>query len=202
MGELGRQAALFANADGLGNAVKQAQALFAHIADIHAAEFAGDTRQINLWVPPGYDEGCEVGVTVYLLDGTTDQDFGHVAGLAGLFVTDTLLEQPGLFNDYIAISPHLWWDGGAVSAKAPEKLSAHDLSGRRLCMAMCDEGGTMQTGIEVFRAAMDAAAPANFEFAFSDKSASETHATIYHSEALAAFRRFYALPPWEGEMPW
>ena len=47
MGELGRQPAFFADADGLGNAVEQAQALFAHVADIHAAVFAGNTGQVN-----------------------------------------------------------------------------------------------------------------------------------------------------------
>ncbi len=30
--------------------------------------------------------------------------------LAGLFVIDTLLSQPSLFDDYVAISPSLWWD--------------------------------------------------------------------------------------------
>ena len=245
-----------------------------------ASAILGDTREINVWTPPGYDAGREVGVIVYLLDGAADQDFGHIAGLAdlgalswtyepmiivgiqtkdrqheltpaatdqrftegfpqaggatdfrrflaeevrpfiearyrpaprtvlmgeslaGLFVTDTLLEQPRLFDDYIAISPSLWWDAGRIAAEAPGRLAEHNLSGRRLYMAMANEGGTMQSGIEVFRAAIGAAGQDGFEFIFSDKSATESHATIYHGEALAAFRRFYPLPPWNGETPW
>lgn len=239
----------------------------------------GDTREINVWVPPGIAEGRAPGAVIYLVDGALDQDFKHIAGLgelcalswtcetalivgiqtkdrqheltpaatdprfaqgfpqaggaadfrrfiaeevrpfvearypaaprsaligeslAGLFVVDTMLEAPTLFDDYIAISPSLWWDGGRVAAEASAKLTAPQLESRRLYMAIANEGGTMQAGVETLRAAI-AAAPEVFAFIFSDRSASETHATIYHGEALAAFRRLYPMPPWEGETPW
>ncbi len=122
--------------------------------------------------------------------------------LAGLFVTDTLLEQPELFDDYIAVSPSLWWDAGRIAAQAPAKLAGRGLGGRRFYMAMADEGGTMEAGIASLRTAIETAAPAGFEFVWADRSASETHATIYHGEALAAFRRLYPLPPWERDAPW
>lgn len=240
----------------------------------------GDTREINVWLPPGYEDGREIGAVIYLLDGAADQDFPHIAGLgqlgalswtyetfiivgiqtknrqrdlapeplderfiegfpqsgradefrrfiatevrpfiearyrpgkrtalmgeslAGLFVADTLLERPELFDDYVAISPSLWWDAGRLAAEAPEKLAGPGLAGRRFYMAIANEGGAMQAGVDTLRAAIAAAAPDEFEFIFSDRSASETHATIYHGEALAALRRLYPLPPWEGETPW
>ena len=44
----------------------------------------GDTREINVWVPPGYTDGREIGGVVYVLDGALDQDFEHIAGLGQL----------------------------------------------------------------------------------------------------------------------
>jgi hypothetical protein len=245
-----------------------------------ASAILGDTREINVWLPPGYSEGREIGAVIYVLDGAVDQDFPHIAGLgqlgalswtyetfiivgiqtkdrqheltpaatdprfvegfpqsggapafrrflieevrpfvearyrtgtrraligeslAGLFVVDTLRDSPGAFDDYIAISPSLWWDGGRYAAAAAGQRAAQDLSGRRLYMAMAGEGGAMAEGINNYRVALEAAPPAGFDFIFSDRSASETHSTIYHGEALAAFRRLYPLPPWEGESPW
>lgn len=229
-----------------------------------ASAVLGDTREINVWVPPGITEARAPGAVIYLVDGALDQDFKHIAGLgelcalswtcettlivgiqtkdrqreltpaatdprfiaeevrpfiearypgapraalmgeslAGQFVADTLLEQPGLFDDYIAISPSLWWDGGRLAAGAMPKLSARPLAGRRFYMAIANEGGTMQAGVDTLRAAIAAAAPEGFEFIFSDRSASETHATICHGEALGAFRRLYPMPPREGETPW
>ena len=37
---------------------------------------------------------------------------GH--SLGGLFAVDTFVEQPELFNAYLAISPSLWWDNMAL----------------------------------------------------------------------------------------
>src|SRR5690606_2886635 len=34
--------------------------------------------------------------------------------LAGLFVLETLFERPALFDHYIALSPSLWWNDGAL----------------------------------------------------------------------------------------
>lgn len=37
---------------------------------------------------------------------------GHSRG--GLFAVDTFVEQPELFNAYVAISPSLWWENMAL----------------------------------------------------------------------------------------
>jgi predicted alpha/beta superfamily hydrolase len=41
--------------------------------------------------------------------------------LAGLFVVETFVLQPELFDVYIAISPSLWWNGGALVRTAGER---------------------------------------------------------------------------------
>lgn len=37
---------------------------------------------------------------------------------------------------------------------------------------------------------------------FSDRRAAETRATIHHGDAIAALRRFYAMPAWENDASW
>lgn len=119
--------------------------------------------------------------------------------LAGLFVIDTLFSQPTLFNDYIAISPSLWWDDRAMARNAGTRVGAHNYAGRRLFLAIANEGGTMQDGVDRVRAALTGAA---LEMRYSDRSANETHSTIYHNATLDALRWLYPMPPYGGETPW
>ena len=44
----------------------------------------GATREINIWLPPGYEDGQARYPVLYLLDGGRDQDFHHISGLAQL----------------------------------------------------------------------------------------------------------------------
>ncbi len=123
--------------------------------------------------------------------------------LAGLFIVDTFLKAPDTFDDYIAISPSLWWDNKALSAQAGQALADGDYDGKRLYLTIGDEGGSMQAAMEQLVLALKAAAPDGLSWRYVDRSASETHSTIYHGAALDAFRTFYAAPPYEyGETPW
>jgi len=122
--------------------------------------------------------------------------------LAGLFVVETLLRQPGLFDRYIAISPSLWWDGGALTREAPALLARHDATPRTLWLTMADEGGTMETATNRLVAALKANAPPNLRWTYAPRPG-ETHATIYHPAALDAIRTFYSVPPETGgPCPW
>lgn len=44
----------------------------------------GQAREINVWLPPGYEAGEGRYPVLYLLDGGRDQDFHHISGLAQL----------------------------------------------------------------------------------------------------------------------
>lgn len=241
----------------------------------------GDVRQINVWLPPGYDPAKPAPATVYLLDGGLDQDFGHIAGLgqlasiswtfgpmivvgvqtkdrraeltpqaqdarylsafpesgqaerfrrflrdevmpfvesrygaterktlmgeslAGLFVVDTLLSQPGLFDDYVAVSPSLWWDDRLPMRAAAQRLAESRPVGRRLYLAVGDEGGTMQDGVDLLRQALAPLPDAALVLRYSDRSAIATHATILHGAAEEALRWLYPQPPYDtGPTPW
>lgn len=122
--------------------------------------------------------------------------------LAGLFIVNTLLEQPALFDDYVAVSPSLWWDDQAVAERAAERLAAADHGDTRLYLTMADEGGTMQAGLDTLLAALGDVEGAP-EYRYVDRRETETHSTIYHGAALDALRWLYGYPPYDyGEAPW
>lgn len=123
--------------------------------------------------------------------------------LAGLFVVDTLLREPGLFQDYIAVSPSLWWDDRRGLRDLAPSLDPRALDGRRLFLAMANEGGTMQSGADMLRHALAVRPIPGFEWRYADRSAIDTHATVLHGAALEALRRFYGVPPIDyGPTPW
>jgi len=125
--------------------------------------------------------------------------------LAGLFVVETLLRAPGLFDTYIAISPSMWWNRESLAAEAPRLLARHDAAPRRLYLTVANEGGTHRRGVDALVAALEAGAPAGLDWRFTDRSTSETHGSIYHEAALDALRSLYPLPFREGpasRYPW
>jgi hypothetical protein len=123
--------------------------------------------------------------------------------LGGLFVTNTLLTQPELFNDYVAISPSLWWDDRRGLRHLRTGTTRPQLRGKRLFLAIADEGGTMQDGVNLLRDYLSALPSGSVEVSYADYSASATHATIYHRAAEMALRWLYPAPPYpRGPMPW
>jgi hypothetical protein len=122
--------------------------------------------------------------------------------LAGLFVVDTLLNEPRLFDDYVAISPSLWWDDRALTKGAANLLQHDDATRHRLALAVGNEGGTAQKGIDELLRALRQHAD-RFDVHCFDLSATDTHATIYHAAALDALRWLYPAPtPEYGPTPW
>lgn len=122
--------------------------------------------------------------------------------LAGLFVVDTLLNEPNLFDDYVAISPSLWWDDRALSKAAPNLLQRDDATRHRVALAVGNEGGTAQKGVDELLRALRQHAD-RFDVHYFDRSATDTHATIYHAAALDALRWLYPAPtPAYGPAPW
>jgi predicted alpha/beta superfamily hydrolase len=51
--------------------------------------------------------------------------------LAGLFVVETFLLQPELFDIYVALDPSLWWNGGELVRTAPERIRSRPSSVHR-----------------------------------------------------------------------
>lgn len=230
----------------------------------------GQTRRINVYLPPGYDTSGQRYPVLYLLDGGINEDFLHIAGIAslaadfrkirefvvvgiegidrshdliypttidsqrlrlptsggaarfrsflatelkpwveshfrltdetalmgesaaGMFVVETLLRQPDLFRDYVAVSPMLWWDDQSLSKTSAALLARRPFpTGRRLYLTIADEGGDMRQGVDRLVEALRQAQPPDLEWTFVSME-QETHGTTLHPAALAAVRKFFA----------
>jgi predicted alpha/beta superfamily hydrolase len=86
---------------------------------------------------------------------------GH--SLAGLFVLDTFLERPQLFDSYIASDPSLWWDNNLLARKLAAGTGGSSSKAIRLYIAQANtpdstpgEHDAHKAGITAFRAALDA----------------------------------------------
>jgi len=185
----------------------------------------GETRRLNVYLPPVYDEDQSARFPVlYMPDGGESEDFPHVAAtadlliragavrpfvvvgientvrrrdmtgptqapedlkvtaepggapsfrrflatelmpavsgryrvteeaaiigesLAGLFVVDTLLREPGLFDVYIAIDPSLWWNQRGAMRDAPQLIAAMGETRPRLLLTA---GGSESNAADV-----------------------------------------------------
>jgi predicted alpha/beta superfamily hydrolase len=114
--------------------------------------------------------------------------------LAGLFITETLLRDPDLFTNYIAVSPSLWWDGGSLVEAAADLLANLKGRSRRVYFTMGNEGGTMQAAMDRLVAALQTSAPTELDWSYIDRRGSEEHGGIYHFAALDALRTFFLTP--------
>lgn len=115
--------------------------------------------------------------------------------LGGLFVVETYLLEPQLFDHYLAFDPSLWWNHGALPRQAAALLAKGAPGKHSLYMASSSEAGI---AIEVQRLAdvLQKQAPAGLQWHL-EKMPEETHGTIYHPAALKAFRSVFkpATPP-------
>lgn len=64
---------------------------------------------------------------------------GHSIG--GLFVINTALLKPNLFNNYIAISPALWWENNAINQIANKTLKTNPNYKTNVYVSLADEKG-------------------------------------------------------------
>ena len=229
----------------------------------------GETRRINVYVPPGYVESADVRVPVlYMPDGGIKEDFLHVAGLvqvsvgnrtmrpfllvgienterrrdltpptenaenkkvaprvggsakfrkfireelmpeiraryrttaetaivgeslAGLFAMETLVEEPDLFDTYIALDPSLWWNDHKMADAMAAWLVAHPKLHKTLYFASSEETANIEI-MQRLAAVLKQNAPAGLDWHY-EPMPEEKHSTIYHPAALKAFRSVFA----------
>jgi predicted alpha/beta superfamily hydrolase len=126
---------------------------------------------------------------------TTDESAIVGESLAGLFVVETLIEEPELFDTYIAIDPSLWWNRGALVRRAAERIDT--LHGRTVWLAASNE--RQISGLTAQLAALLGGERSPVARIHYEPMPEETHGTIYHPAALRAFRALFAPPLEEGQ---
>ena len=112
--------------------------------------------------------------------------------LAGLFIVETLVLEPDLFDTYIAFDPSVWWNDGELVNRAGERFKKGKLGDRRLYLATSsdDRAGMIRKFADMLRIT----APKSLKWEF-EPMPNETHATIYHPAALHALRRLFKPAP-------
>ncbi len=112
--------------------------------------------------------------------------------LAGLFVVETFLVEPELFDTYIAFDPSVWWNDDDLVRRAAERLQAGDVGGRVLYLASSSEPELADLTARLAGEVEKAGGAAIVHYRAMPE---ETHATIYHPAALRAFRLLFAPGP-------
>jgi uncharacterized protein len=117
--------------------------------------------------------------------------------LAGQFVVETFLKAPSSFDDYVAVSPSLWWNGGSLAKSSSSDLAKHNYSGRRIWLASANEAAEMPEmgrAIDQLVSALKSCRADCPAWVYRPFPA-ETHASIYHPAAMQAIRYIFAPPP-------
>jgi predicted alpha/beta superfamily hydrolase len=109
--------------------------------------------------------------------------------LAGLFVVETFLKEPAMFDTFIAFDPSLWWNSGKLVSDAPALLKGRQLKGKSLYIASSSNAGLADLGGKL-DTALKTSTVIGFEWHYTTLPG-ETHATIYHPAALQAFRMLF-----------
>ncbi|MEO6594147.1 MAG: alpha/beta hydrolase-fold protein [Planctomycetota bacterium] len=107
--------------------------------------------------------------------------------LAGLFVVETLLSEPKLFDRYIAVSPSLWWNGGALVHDAAQHLAAAEGLDLRLFLTSADEADIIKTTGEL-AGLLTQHAPKTLAWVY-EPMPTEHHDTIFRAAKVKAFER-------------
>jgi len=120
---------------------------------------------------------------------TTDETAVVGESLAGLFIVETFLVEPDLFDTYIAFDPSLWWNNQKLVNGAGERLHARPKLAKALYFASSDDDlriGATQRLADV----LGKNAPAGVRWHY-EQMPDEKHSTIYHPAALKAFRAVF-----------
>jgi predicted alpha/beta superfamily hydrolase len=120
---------------------------------------------------------------------TTDETAIVGESLAGLFVVETFLLEPNLFDTYIAIDPSLWWNNQKLVIDAGQQLRARPDLRKALYLA-CSADELVPGVMQRFVSTLAKNAPKGVRWHYANMP-EETHATIYHPAALKAFREMF-----------
>mgnify|MGYP003392943229 CR=1 FL=1 len=226
----------------------------------------GQERTLNIHLPEGYPDTTAHYPVIYVLDGTANEDFPHIAGLVqymnmydllplsivvgvanegrsryhdftapttndsdkvwvptgggsaafiaflekevepfvdssyrttphrtiigqslgGLLGTEILVDHPDLFDDYVLVSPSLWWDNGSLATRAATWVKDHPTSPKRVYIAGAPDDEMMQAEIDQVVAAFRENGKAPFTWWYVPFP-EESHQTILHRAAYNAF---------------
>ena len=119
--------------------------------------------------------------------------------LGGLLATEILFKKPSLFNQYIIISPSLWWDNGSLLNATSEIFQENFLQKTAVYIGVGKEGlapsdipHVMEVDANLLAKKIKGTKSKNVQVYF-DYLPQEDHATITHQAVFNALRLLYPL---------
>jgi len=119
--------------------------------------------------------------------------------LGGLLATEILFKKPDLFNQYIIVSPSIWWDNGSLLEKHAEILKDSFTQPTAIYIGVGKEGLTptaiprvMEVDVNLLADKIKGTKSKTVQVVF-DYLPQENHATIMHQAVLNAFRHLHAI---------
>jgi predicted alpha/beta superfamily hydrolase len=112
--------------------------------------------------------------------------------LAGLFILETFVVEPDLFDTFIAFDPSLWWNDEKLTIETAKRSEQRAGVRKQVFIATSNETGLIAAA-ERFLKALGESNPNAVQWRY-ERLPEETHATIYHPAALRAFRALFAPP--------
>ncbi|NVB84426.1 MAG: alpha/beta hydrolase [Kofleriaceae bacterium] len=112
--------------------------------------------------------------------------------LAGLFVLETFLVEPTLFDGYISADPSVWWNEQTLVRGANEQLAWWSAGPKQVYIATADYKET-QDAIATLLTALRLNAPAGVTWTY-EPMPMEHHSTIFPTAALRGIRTLFAAP--------
>lgn len=106
--------------------------------------------------------------------------------LGGLLATEILLTKPLMFNQYVIISPSLWWDNQSLLEKDFSLLKTSVLNELNVHIAVGNEGKVMVRDAKQLRKKLRKLKLKQLQVTF-DYLEDKNHSTIYHQALMNAF---------------
>ena len=110
--------------------------------------------------------------------------------LAGLFTTELLLKRPALFDDYIIISPSLWWGEEALLKEAQGLLNKNLTKKVKVYLGLPNKEEDVKMHHEGEMLYQQLKNNKNINLIF-DYLPEELHSTVIHQAVYNAFKKLY-----------
>lgn len=113
--------------------------------------------------------------------------------LGGLLATEILFTRPRLFNEYMIVSPSLWWDKESLLQRSKDALKAADLPGTTVRVVVGNEGKVMEQDAARLAALLKKLGQPKIEVSLH-RMPKENHASILHPALYEALPQIFPNP--------
>lgn len=110
--------------------------------------------------------------------------------LGGLLATEILLHHPDLFDNYIIVSPSLWWDNESLLTALKSQNKQSIMKPTNVYVSVGNEGKQMENDAQTLADLLQRTNPSNLTVQYVYLP-DENHLTILHRSVYRAFELFY-----------